>query len=379
MKTTLLLLFAGFPAFVFAQGSPAASTISHPSDDYDGSAGRNQIPASLISFEPGNPIPGFTAPNAVIEPIQCSDDGTVFLDSLLPPDYRTRLVSAVNSKGATAFSISDIPDLENIQVQDFFPSEHSLDYLATASTKSNDGHFTSENQAGRKATAFHQYILTFDKNGIFKKSVKLSEGTSFLRLGMLASGNIVLSGFDTANNIPRLILINPDGEMLRPLDLPSAFDKRGELEGLEQSGRPGGLAGSQIYSQGVFTAQSLGLVYSLRGSSSVLSITGDGTLREVQVKNPFGYTFDTLLSSNGKWIVRFRRAGLPTKGATDTSPESGNLLYFQVDPQDGSLLRELQLSSQQMTWLACEHDGQLTAFKTDAKSNLIPMSADIGK
>ena len=377
MKKTLMLVLAGIPLCVLAQATPATS----PSSGATGSGDTtNKAPSSPVTFRAEQPVPGFTAPNAIAGPIRCSTDGTAFLNTPLPPDFQNFLVSAISDKGAVGFPIANLPGLENIRFQDFFPSGHSLTYLVTASPNPRVGQSSlgGGQQTAKRGTEYHHYLLQFDRTGVFQKSIQLPDGTQFLRFAILPSGNLVASGFDVANNVPRLMLLNPDGAVLRPLELPSGMEKKAEFDQLQQRlGTAASVAGSQMYSRGLFASQALGVVYSLPGSAAVLSITGDGTVREVNVQAPEGYALDSLVSSDGGWIVQFRRANAPGQGAVDARPESRNFVYFQVDPRDGSLVRELDLRGSKVAWVACQHDNKLIAYKMDENSRLIPMSADI--
>ncbi|MGA9072375.1 MAG: hypothetical protein WB424_19095, partial [Terracidiphilus sp.] len=89
--------------------------------------------------------------------------------------------------------------------------------------------------------------------------------------------------------------------------------------------------------------------------------------------------FDGFIPSNDRWIVQFKRSGLPQTGEIDMRPETQNIVYYEVTASDGTLRRKLNFGSGQNAWTACEYDGVLMGFKIDDKQHLIPVTADLGK
>ncbi len=363
MKTFTLLLLSFFPAGVPAQDTQPAKQAAVP----------NQVPVYNLDFKAEKPVPGFAAPAAIAQPIHCSPDGATFLNALVPPDFSSSSVTSISEKEVVGFSVQKIADLQNVRSLDYFPSAKHLHLLVYAAPKTSDGTVPSP-------ASYHQYIAEFDRKGEYKKSIKVPSAIHVYRFAVLPSGNFLLSGFDPANNVASLVLMSPEGEILRPLELPEDLQQTKELNRREQNSKePASLIASRMFSQEIFAAEGQGIVSWHPGSATVLAITGDSTAAEVKIQAPRDYSLDSFIPSDSSWIVNFKRSSLPADSVVDSKASTGNFVTYQVDSHDGSLIRELHPADNSPAWIACAREGKLTAFKMDQKSNFIHLSADIPK
>ena len=127
------------------------------------------------------------------------------------------------------------------------------------------------------------------------------------------------------------------------------------------------------------TARGRVLLYQARSHSPVLEVGAGGATRQVQVAAPAGFTLSGVITTNDRWIMQFRKDGLPDHTAIDTHPSSGNFVYYEVDPNDGSLRRRIDLPNDPSVNLACEHDGTVIGFIGERDKQVVPMFADLGR
>ncbi|MEY2412419.1 MAG: hypothetical protein QOD84_1025 [Acidobacteriaceae bacterium] len=99
------------------------------------------------------------------------------------------------------------------------------------------------------------------------------------------------------------------------------------------------------------------------GSSKapILEVRDSGSIRAIRLVVPDVYSVDSFIPSNDHWYVRFKVTPA-TKNVSST-----DFVYdpplFEVNPADGTLLRELQAQPVLTTGIACAHDEKFIAFR----------------
>jgi hypothetical protein len=340
----------------------------------------NDIPAYHLDFKAQDPIPGVTASPVMFFPMQCASDGAIFMDMLAAPEFKEHLVYSISAKEARQFSLKNISDLHDVRFLSFFPSDSLIGFLVYATKDSEPSSRTlllnGTTEAGKITVGeHHYYIAMFDRSGNYRESVLLPVDYPIFHFAILPSSNLIISGFDDKNNVPRLLLLNSRGGLLRPLQLPVQIQN--ESVG---AGDPthSALAASQTFGRILFTSHGSSVLLLQPGTTfPVLEIKESGSVREIPVTAPKGYVLDASVSSNDRWIIEFKRSGLSDDAAVDARPESNNYVFYEINQSDGSLQRRLIMNNGDLSWMACEHDGTMTALKTDQKLNLIPLTAQL--
>lgn len=334
------------------------------------------IPTLDLQFKAGDPVPGITASPAMVSPIQCNGDGAALLDMLVPPEFRDRALYLVSATKGTAISLKNIPELSNAQYMGAFASHSTVGALFYGTKKVEDS---------SKEEAYHNFIAEFDSENGYQRTIELPLTYVVKRFAILPSGEIIVFGFNTAGNDPRLSLLDSSGEIKRTIQLPEEIQdairtvKIGEKEEAMPYPAADDTKGSKAYGMAQFTPYGEKVIFWEPGEKSVLEIGNGGSAREVQIESPKGYSFNGFISSNDRWIVEFKRIGLPESGAIDLRPETQNIVFYEVLESDGTLRRKLTFGNDQNGWTACERDGELMSFKADDKQRLIPMTADLGR
>jgi hypothetical protein len=387
MRTAAAILTIACSIVSYGAGAQTANGKAlGPAPAEDVQRTEDSTPRLDLQFRAGDPIPGMTASPAMVMPLRCSVDGALLVDMLEPPDFKSRVIYLTSRTKSTAISLKSIPDYPagaflipshgGLQIIDVFAGHSHVAVLLTA-PKVQDG--------AAKTNDWHQFIARFDLDGTFQDTIELPISYQLFRLAMLPSGEFLAFGFDNVNGVPRLLLLDSDGQPKGTLQLPQNMEaevqskaKSTNNAALPQTASDAFLA-SEVFGNVYFSTYGEKVILWRPGKNSIIEIGGEGATREVQVESPKGYQVEEFIPSNDRWIIQYVRTSLPGSAAIDPRPELRDYVLYEVSPRDGGLRLRLDVGSAPHFWMACEHDGVLTTYKTDDKQHLIPVTADLSK
>jgi hypothetical protein len=223
----------------------------------------------------------------------------------------------------------------------------------------------------------HEYLALFDRDGNYKETLDLPLAYNFVRLAPLSDGKLVALAMDQINWVPHLLLLDADGQVVRQIELPDAMLNSPDLQSGGSSFEHDHARALTSLSWWLFVpARKKVLLYQAHSRSPVLEVGDGGAVREVSLSAPTGYLLDGVISSNDRWIVRYKKED--GAGAGEASPISQAPPYavFDVDANDGSLRSKLEIGPGQLFGIACEQDGVFTAFTLNGDKP-IRQTADI--
>lgn len=343
------------------------------------------VPVTRIDFKSDGPIPGVESSPVVSMPIQCTPDGTPLVAVPQPPNYFTQTVFSLDPKGARNFSYTSVAGLYDVKYLGFFPGDSTVDILVNGTTDSKQSQYAVTSPRGsvsNSATGFQGQraddVLQFELNGNFKRMIALPEAYSFHRIAELGDHNLLAVAYDRVNAVAKLLLLDEDGQVIRPLQIPQAMEHDSALTQGQTGSDLNRARAETSLSWWLFTP-SAGrvLLYVAHSKFPVLELGPGGAMREIPLQAPEGYLLDGFIPANDRWMVRFRRENLPDHGAVDRRPESRNYVLYEVNRADGSLKREFKAISGPGFGSACEHDGVLTGFSVSPDSKYIRLTAEI--
>ena len=325
-----------------------------------------QIRAINIPFKQVEAASGVAASPVTTYPMECSPDGTAFLEMMLPPHFTEQEIYSISvTKGIHKFAPASISDLHRIQVLRYYPGSSGVLFLIRAAEE--------EPEAGHGAR-YHYYIATFDTDGQYKGRIQLDE--SLFALGQLAgfeSGVFAAYGMDMDTRHLALGLINSDGSLLRFLEPPSALKKWWYTSTTKYSD-PGGPPPSFPNTQMVPFRDRILLVH-INSKAPVLEVHESGEVREVKLSLPEGQVINSFIAAQNRWYVRTLDE---SAAAAERGSMSPNL--FEVDPETGLPVAQLRPEGVLSGEIACLQDGSFIAFKRDNDTGkLIALRGDIGK
>jgi hypothetical protein len=229
------------------------------------------------------------------------------------------------------------------------------------------------------------YLAFFDRDGSYKRSVRVGVPYFVNDFALLSSGELIVFGFDQVNSVVRVSLLDSDGGYLR--DIPNSEDLatdpafQGTKSGTVYE-RAHALIKSGFGSWKLAHARGKVLLYEPDSKAPVLEIGPGGARREVPLTLPKGWYLEAFMPSSDRWIARLAAEG-PDKPARGSSGENSNKRQlFEFNPSDGSPLYRIDLGNETEVGpyiVACEQDGTFLAFKTDKDSKFTLLSADIAR
>src|SRR5215469_5813700 len=226
------------------------------------SSDRPPGPAPLyrISFKRGDAIAGVNSTSAVRLPFKCTSDGTIFVtfaggvpanSGLLPPlSPPLEFVSITLPDRGQAFPLDQAPELFVSREIDHYPSDSEVAFLVLASRENKPEKRTVPwGKEGEKreytvnAAQQHPYVVSFSRDGKYKRTVEIDEAFRIQNIGVFPSGILLAFGFDKSDHSPKLAMLKEDGTLLKFLEIPKG-DAPDSLLGGQDSPRRGIIAPS---------------------------------------------------------------------------------------------------------------------------------------
>jgi hypothetical protein len=363
VSTLLLVLFInGLSLSALGQAQPDAAK----------STSAVTPPLYSISFERKDAVGGIDASPAIKLPFQCTSDGTVFVDmvpvgsKVQPPLYAPPplLLTSVSPSGhANTFPLDQVTEqLYDVREIDHYASDSAVIFLIRAArenkpakqtyTKSDgtQGEFT-KNTADR-----HSYIVSFERDGRYKKTVEADVSLEMKQLGVFPSGDFLAFGYDEKDHSPKLAMLKDDGTLLRFLQIPKGDAPESMLGTKDGSGK-----GAAVYlapAQFVPEGDSI-IVVQNKTSVPLLEINEGGAITAIPTKLPKDTQIEGLIASDLNLYAR-------VNPATDGS-------IYEIGAHDGTVLRRFELSDgRSASGVGCVHDGKFLSFE-HGDGKLIPL------
>jgi len=330
-------------------------------------------PLYRISFERKDPIAGINASPAIKLPFGCAGDGTVFV-TMVPlggqmhaPSYAPPpllLVSVSPSGRAHTFPL-DQPTAQLFDVReiDHYASESSVIFLIKAARENKPVKQTyakpdgTEGEFTRNSAERNYYIVIFDRDGNYQKTIQLDVGFQVQQIGAFPNGVFLAFGYDDATHAPKLVMLKEDGTLLRFLQIPKGDVPESMLGTKEGSGK-----GAAVYiapAQFVPVEPHSILVVQNKTSFPLLEVNEGGVIRAIPLKLPKGTQVEGLIVSNSNLYAR-------------VSPGDDGSIY-EIGAQDGVVLRRFQLENGRSgSSVACVHDGKFLSFE-HGDGKLVPL------
>ncbi len=319
------------------------------------------LPVRQLQFGTPVQVEAVEAYPAMLLPIPCTADGTAFLAMLVPPSARTEIY-AIRGKQASVAAGDKIPELRDVVIENFFPSETEIAFLVRGTPLKETA--DTQPRADTPQRPQSSFAAIFDRSGKFKQLTALPANMSFSSIGILNAGDLIVAGLGITNQTPRLLILSSDGKIERAIDQP-----------LPAAARSGGFssvlaaAATQFVSHGDQV-----LAWRVESNDPVLEIGPGPAVREVRLTLPKGAVISDMLSSGSKdpWIVH----AVASKSEQDPNHSiTDRGVYYELSALDGSLIRELKFSDPSIGALACKISDHYVSFNTNDKKQLLEYRA----
>ena len=393
-----LLVWAGLSQGVFAQTSTKPAAKADAAPETSRVALQDTIPAVTLEFKKDTAIPGVPPATSYEMPIPCTDAGipvVAFPKPYDPAHYDPMdaamfmpSIYALDPKGAHSFSFASLPNLDDIHYSGYLATGSIVGVRVNATPDSTRGTRTIHMPRGATRTipnAYtgerHDYLAEFDLDGTYKKTLQFPDTYRFIRVAALPDGKFVAAAYDQVNRVPRLVVLDSDLQIVAPLQVPEQMAEdpavlQGETGGVMEASK----AQLRVSWWQFGTARDRVLLYSARSGSPVLEVGAGGSVREVPVQTPPGHQIERIIPANDRWLFVFRKDGLPDHAPVDARPQSHNFVMYELDPNDGSLRRRIDLppldDQHPVANIACVQDGTAISVLSDGKQ-MIRFTADM--
>ena len=190
---------------------PAAAAHLHPATPATAPAENNSdtatapIPTIALDFKPQQPISGAPSSGAFMDPIECAPDGVPLVAFMNPPDWTMPSLYALDPKGGHAYAPRSAPGLYDIQFVSYFASD-SMVAVQVSATRDSTQTTRVRRRDGQPQTyysgAHHQFLIEFDRDGSYKKTVDLPPQYEFRHIATLPDDTFLALAYDPANRDP---------------------------------------------------------------------------------------------------------------------------------------------------------------------------------
>ncbi len=194
----------------YGQGHPAPTSTAPDENKV------SELPTRQLIFTAGELVSGLNVSPVIVLPMQCASDGALLFDMLQPPSFMQQALYAVTSKSSHSFEISAMTDLHGTHLISFFPGNNHVSVLVRATRETTP----SPGEATVRQSSYGFFVAVFDRQGNYMKSVELAiHNVLPFHIAALPSGEYLVTGYDRANDMPRLYLVAGDGQVVRTLAL----------------------------------------------------------------------------------------------------------------------------------------------------------------
>ena len=365
------LLCLGLVAFVPIASAQIKSSAPAQSDH----------PVYKLVFKPQAAIPELK-PSLFAPPILCSPGGTAYYGVPEQPTYREMTIHQLDLKQPRSFGYRQVEGLYDARFIAFFPDEAELYVLINASQDSEQAREDAAKQIGTYIsvsglTGRHDFLLKFDRSGRYVNRIQLPDQLNFARFAVFEDGSFLALGVERATAAVRLVEMSADGKIVRYLALPSAL-RSSASESTEMKSSQGEIASAEAkLGRWFFVPVRHKVLLFARDINQVLEIGPDGVRREVDVAIPKGYFFDSIISSNDRWLFLVPRQVEWDPGKFGGKLTSRDYTVYEVDFNDGRFIREMKGAPTPGLGIACERDGVFTGFSIGRDANYVLWTAEL--
>jgi hypothetical protein len=301
---------------------------------------------------------------------QCTEDGTVFIDLYFdtPSHFSEEVLFALGPDGKkTAYLYEDIPDLYDLAGQVPFSvdvTDAGISFLLYA-TRDSAKEFPTAGKGPRYTGDHYWYIARFDRNGSYKNSFAIDiPHFEPARIAQFDTGQYLVLGFDTLELVPKLAMLDSDGQLRSFLNPPKSLPIKSPFQ--EPQLNPSASKDRHHF----FRVQQAVRDYQLGHHGSaidllepgsqgpIFEVFADGSVNAIPVQPHSDYELDSIIPSNGKTLfVRFA-------ATTNKFLEPSQGTVEEIDITDGTPLKQISLPGLSPWDILCIRDSKAQILRS---------------
>jgi hypothetical protein len=358
------LVFALATFQCVAQSAPAAAKTR-------GAGGVGWV-QKKIKFAEGKPVLGLPADGTRTHP-HCSNDGTMFFDVYTHDASPTRMgapeLYSVTSGGEVKRLSQKLPvDFTSMSVINFFAADHTLVTLLRAE-RDEDG----STPAPPREVRYFLSLSDFDGDGadLFSLDLKFRP----LKVAMFGNGDFLVLGWDDANQLPVMVTLKEDGTIRRFVDLDNRhptlpygnYDSLKELEASAQAH-----VNLEMLEHVVFVPFGSQVLLTYPGTARFIRVLSPvGEDRAIPIQLPSGFVLHDVLVSGVRYSLVLRAEQPQDADSPRGQTPDARQKMFEMNSNNGSLLREFVFDRPHIGEVACSPDSRLMAVFEDTVANVV--------
>jgi hypothetical protein len=301
-----------------------------------------QLPIALPSLVvAGLPLCGFK-------------DSSLLLQFMRAPDYETQGLYSISS-GNDVRTLS-VPDPQEPELQRNFreaDANESGVYMLTVLTRRTGKNYPKSLEDMTSDPKNYE-ILRYDDQGQLKETIHHDLHFRPVRFGVFPDGKFLVLGVNDVNETPQAAILNTDGSFVANVDLWNALPSNEKLAASVPNGFSSASTGMKLsIAVGAYqiwhTPSGLALLKQ-RDTNKIILVTSGGSVSTVTPRIPKGYTVDSFVESDNRWLLRVN------------GPENADAIakfdIYEFRSDDGVLVRKLSTEPAPSSGFACEHDGE---------------------
>ena len=306
-----------------------------------------------FKFETGQ-IP-IALPSLVVGGLpMCGFKDSLLLRFMKAPEYDTQGMYSISSgKDVHTFAIPDPPESELQRTFRGADANASGVYMLTVLTRRTGKNYPKSLEDMTSDPKNYE-ILRFDDQGQSKETIHHDLHFRPVRFGVFPDGKFLVLGVNDVNETPQAAILNTDGSFVTNVDLWNALPSDEKLAASVPNGFSNAPMDMKLtIAVGAFqiwhTPAGLALLKQ-RDFNKIILVTSGGTVSTVTPKIPKGYTVDSTVQSDNRWLLRVN------------GPESTDAIakydIYEFRSDDGVLVSKLNTEPAPSSGFACEHDGE---------------------
>ena len=327
-------------------------------------------PIRTLDLTHTEPIPSLAAPNVNGYPAVCSSDGTIFVQpfssTTQQPGAHPAIFSISDTREVGIVTVSLPSDYNQVNIRSLFPTPQELVAVVQASQPTDPNVPVVK---GRPTS----FLSINPRDSADSRLLQLDLPFNVVRAALLSSGDFLVLGNDTVNQLPVLAMLGSDGTLKKMLDL----DPRLYLQSKELAANATSRTSDTRTAQQKMVQRALSsarfvpfgdqvLLVQTGTTMPVLRFTSSGDPDPVTIKLPPGFVLDRILGSSDRdtWVL-LATPPRPLARMTSSQDAEGSPNHlFEVDPITGEVIDELALTGTQNSNVACAAHQKLTALYT---------------
>lgn len=330
------------------------------------------IPPIYLKVASTTPVPGIS--ESLLTTALCGSDNSIVLRVAGLAGVGDLVSISADGQNVVRFNAFKVSDIENPKFYQYFVGGSDV-YVLTRSSKPTDETIKLRTPNGdivtQRKLSTKDYIVQFQRDGAFVKSIALDLPFTPQQIGAFPSGGFLVAGAARDGSLkPIVALLKSDGQLDRYLELkgdirPAQPDKKEDTK--DPVALPRWAAHGEENKQSLAVAENLSLIVAdgrnlllLRSGQKtpVFSVSPGGEVRAITPNVPSGFTLYDLRVSQDMWVAVYTHPH-----SDDPKNAAVDIETYALDPSSGKAIARYIYPGFMGFGLACSDGVEFTVLE----------------